>query len=104
MLYLAMRISLDSGIRPGSLRRIQWRDISENTTIRVGERKTWVLVDVPAENTKAERSHRRAPKAQHLERLRNISIFTKPNVFIFLNQSRGIQMSEHLRKDSISEA
>ena len=105
MLYLAMRISMDSGIRPGSLRKMKWRHITENTSIPVAERKTWVLIDVPAENTKTGRSYRcSAPIAKHLERLRKISTYTKPNDFIFLNQSRGTQMSERLWKDSISEA
>lgn len=76
---------MDRGIHPGSPRKIQWRHISENT--------------------KTGRSHRcSAPIAKHLKRLRKISKYTKPNDFIFLNQSRGTQISETLWKDSISEA
>ena len=105
MLHLAMRISMDSGIRPGSLRRMKWKHIIENTTIPVTKRKSWVLIDVPAENTKTGRRDRcSAPIAKHLEKLGKISTYTKQNDFIFLNQSRGTQMSEHLWKDSISEA
>ena len=104
MLYLAMRISMDSGIRPCSLRKMKWRHITENTTIPVAELKTWVLIDVPSEK-KTGRSYRcSVPIAKHLERLRKISTYTKQNDFIFLNQSRGTQMSERLWKDCISEA
>ena len=68
ILYLAMRISLDSSIRRGSPRKIQWLDISENTIIPDTERKALVLIDVQAKNTKTGRSHRcSAPKAKHLE-------------------------------------
>ena len=96
---------MDSRIRPGSPRKMKWKHITENTTIPVAERKTWLLIDVPAENAKTGRIYRRsAPIAKHLERLRKINTYTKPNDFIFLNQSRGTQMSERLWKDAISEA
>ena len=100
-----MRISIDTGIRPGSPRKMKWVHILENTTIPVAERQTSLLIDVPAENTKTGRSYRcSAPIAKHLEKPRKISTDTKPNDFIFLNQSRGTQMSERLWKDAISEA
>ncbi len=56
--YLAVRVSMDTGIRPGSMRKLKWKNISENTTIPKEERKIWVNIDVPAEKTKTGRSYR----------------------------------------------
>lgn len=52
MLYLAMRISMESGIRIGSLRKMRWGHISENKTLSKEDQQIWCLVEVPAENTK----------------------------------------------------
>lgn len=49
MLYLAMRISMETGIRIGSLRKIRWSHISENKTLSEENRKNWCIVEVPAE-------------------------------------------------------
>jgi integrase len=58
LIYWAMRISMDTGIRIGSLQKLKWRDMSENTAIPKEERKIWVSIDVPAEATKTGRSYR----------------------------------------------
>ena len=59
---------MDTGIRPGSMRKLKWKDISENTTIPKEERKIWVNIDVPAEKTKTGRAYRvAAPIAKFLE-------------------------------------
>ena len=55
MLYLAMRISMESGIRIGSLRKMRWGHISENKTLSKEDQQIWCLVEVPAENTKTGR-------------------------------------------------
>jgi integrase len=39
MLYLAMRISMESGIRIGSLRQMRWCHITENKTLSKEARK-----------------------------------------------------------------
>ena len=50
------------------MRKLKWKDISENTTIPKEERKIWVNIDVPAEKTKTGRSYRvAAPIAKFLE-------------------------------------
>ena len=43
---------MDTGIRIGSLRKMRWKYITENTAIPKEERKIWLLVNVPPENTK----------------------------------------------------
>jgi len=104
MLYWAMRISIDTGIRIGSLRKMQWKHISENTTIPKEERKTWISVDVPAENTKTGRSYRiSAPIVRHLQELRKCTSFLKPDDYIFLNQKLGQPFSPRVWKDSLCE-
>lgn len=104
MIYWAMRISMDTGIRIGSLKKLKWRDISENTTIPKEERKIWVAVDVPAESTKTGRSYRvSAPIARHLQNLRKATKFLKPNDFLFTNQKLGQPFSDRIWKDSLCE-
>ncbi len=105
LIYYAMRISMDSGIRPGSLRKIKWKHISENTAIPKAERKTWIIVEVPPENTKTARYYRiSAPIARHLEALRDITRFKKPDDLLFVNQRTGQAFSERIWKDAFAEA
>ena len=55
VLYLAMMILMESGIRIGSLRKMRWGHITENKTLSNEDQQIWCLVDVPAENTKTGR-------------------------------------------------
>lgn len=104
LIYWAMRISMDTGIRIGSLQKLKWRDMSENTAIPKEERKIWVSIDVPAEATKTGRSYRiSAPIAMHLQKLHKISKFLKPDDFIFINQKLGEPFSERIWKDSLRQ-
>lgn len=104
MIYWAMRISMDTGIRIGSLKKLRWRDISENTAILKEERKIWVAIDVPAENTKTGRSYRvSAPIARHLQELRKSTKHLHPENYLFTNQSLGQPFSERIWKDSLCE-
>ena len=104
LLYWGMRISMDTGIRIGSLRKMKWKHISENTTIPVEERKVWKSIDVPAENTKTGRSYRvSAPIARHLEQLRKCTKFVKPDDFLFINQKLGQPFSDRIFNDGLAE-
>ena len=74
MLYLAMRISMETGIRIGSLRKVKWGHIRKNNALSSTDQKTWILIDVPAENTKTGRRYTiNAPIARHLEELRKVT-------------------------------
>lgn len=104
LIYWAMRISMDTGIRIGSLQKLRWRDMSENTAIPKEERKIWVSIDVPAEATKTGRSYRiSAPIAIHLQKLRKLSKFLKPDNFLFTNQKLGEPFSDRIWKDSLRQ-
>jgi integrase len=104
IIYYAMRISMDTGIRIGSLKKMQWKHISENTSIPKEERKIWVLINVPPENTKTGRSYTiSAPIAKYLEGLRRLTSFKSPNDFLFVNQGTGQIFSERIWKDSLCE-
>jgi integrase len=104
MIYWAMRISMDTGIRIGSLKKLKWRNFSENTTISKEERKIWIAVDVPAESTKTGRSYRiSAPIARHLQNLRKSTRFLNPNDFLFTNQKLGQPFSDRIWKDGLCE-
>ena len=104
IVYWAMRISMDTGIRIGSLKKMKWKHISENTSIPKEERKTWVSVDVPPENTKTGRSYRiSAPIARHLQQLRTSTKFIKPDDLLFTNQKLGQPFSQRTWRDSFCE-
>ena len=88
MLYLAMRISMESGVRIGSLRKMRWGHISENKTLSKEDQQIWCLVEVPAENTKTGRWYQlSAPIARHLEKLRKLTHPKSKQDLLFRNQS-----------------
>ena len=104
MLYLAMRISMESGIRIGSLRQMRWSHISENKTLSKEDRKIWCVIEVPAENTKTGRWYElSAPVTAHLERLKKITSPTDKNNLLFLNQSTGRPLSSRIWRDGLLE-
>ena len=85
---------MDTGMRPGSLRKLKWRDIGENTAIPKEERKIWVNIDVPAEKTKTGRSYRvAAPIAKFLERIRVLTKYKKMEVDWFELISQSLKIS-----------
>jgi integrase len=104
MLYLAMRISMESGIRIGSLRQMRWNHITENKTLSKEERKIWCVVEVPAENTKTGRWYElSAPITAHLERLKKITRPQNKNDLMFLNHSTGKPQSSRIWRDELLE-
>ena len=104
LIYYAMRISMDTGIRPGALRKMKWKHISENTSISKEERKVWVVIDVPPENSKTGRYYRiSAPIARYLEGMRKVSKHKKADDFLFCNQQTSQPFSERIWKDSLAE-
>ena len=96
MIYLAARISMESGIRIGSLRKMRWCDIKPNKSASLEDQKKWVIIDVPAENTKTGRFYQiGAPIARYLERLKYITK-GKSTDLIFRNQTTGKRMSSRI--------
>jgi len=103
MLYLAMRISMESGIRIGSLRKMRWSHISENKTLSAEDRKVWCLIEVPPENTKTGRWYElSAPVVRHLERLKQLTR-GKGNELLFTNQKSGAPLSDRIWGDGLKE-
>lgn len=104
MLYLAMRISMEIGIRLGSLRKVKWGHIRKNNAISNTDQKTWILIDVPAEHTKTGRRYTiNAPIARRLEELRKITKFKGRDDLLFTNQKTSEGFSERIWKDSLCE-
>jgi len=104
LVYWAMRISMDTGMRIGSLRKMKWKDISENTAISREEQKIWISINVPAEATKTGRSYRiSAPIARHLQQIRKATRFLKLENFIFTNQKLGTPFGDRIWNDSLCE-
>ena len=104
MLYLAMRISMESGIRIGSLRKMRWSHISENKRLSVQAQKVWCLIEVPPENTKTGRWYElSAPVVRHLERLRQITRPKKQSDLLFTNQKSGAPLSDRIWSDGMKE-
>ena len=104
MLYLAMRISMESGIRIGSLRKMRWGHISENKTLSEEDQQIWCLVEVLAENTKTGRWHQlSAPIARHLGKLRKLTHPKNKQDLLFRNQSTGKALSDRIWRDGLQE-
>jgi len=104
MLYLAMRISMESGIRIGSLRQIRWSHISENKTLSKEERKIWCVIEVPAENTKTGRWYElSAPVTAYLKQLKRITTPKSKNDLLFSNQLTGKSLSSRIWRDGLLE-
>ena len=103
MMYLAMRISMESGIRIGSLRQMRWSHIAANKTLSDEEQKIWCLIEVPAENTKTGRHYElSAPVVRHLERLKNLTR-GKGSEFLFTNRRTGEPLSDRIWRDGLLE-
>ena len=104
MLYLAMRISMESGIRIGSLRKMRWSHISANKTLSAEDQKVWCLIEVPPENTKTGRWYEvSAPVVRHLERLRRITRPQKESDLLFTNQKTEAPLSARIWGDGLKE-
>ena len=105
MLYLAMRISMESGIRIGSLRQMRWSHVSANPTLSPEDQKVWCLIEVPAENTKTGRWYElSAPVVAHLDQLRKITQPKRNSDLLFTNRKTGKPFSERLWRDGLFEA
>lgn len=105
MLYLAMRISMESGIRIGSLRQMRWSHVSANPTLSPEDQKVWCLIEVPAENTKTGRWYElSAPVVAHLDQLRKITQPKRNSDLLFTNRKTGKPFSDRLWRDGLFEA
>ena len=103
MIYYAARISMDTGIRIGSLEKMKWSHLSDNKSWSKKDRKSWVIITVPAENTKTGRWHEiAAPVNAHFEKLRNITN-GKKDEFIFTNRSTGKPFSKRMWSTNLNE-
>ena len=103
MIYYAARISMDTGIRIGSLEKMKWCHLSDNKSWSKEDRKSWVIITVPAENTKTGRWHEvAAPVKAHFEKLRYITGGKKDD-FIFTNRSTGKPFSKRMWSTNLNE-
>ena len=104
MLYLMMRISMDTGIRIGSLRQMKWKHIESMSSLPKKEQLIWKALSIPPENNKNRRFYRiAAPIAKHLKQLEKTSQFTKGDDYLFCNQRTGNMFSKRILHDSLCE-
>ena len=108
MFYNAMRIAMETGMRIGSLKKIQWKhiDFTQTSTLPQSEQKMYLSVNVPAENTKTGSSYRiSAPIAAYIDNLRRVipKKLQRPNDFLFLNQTTGKKWSSRIWEDYLME-
>jgi integrase len=83
---------------------VEWGHIRKNNTLSNTDQKTWILIDVPAENTKTGRRYTiNAPVARHLEELRKLTNHKGREDLLFTNQKTGQAFSERIWKDSLCE-
>jgi len=111
MFYNAMRISMETGMRVGSLKKLKWKHIDRTAVSSVPntpktEKIMNLSINVPAENNKTGSSYRlTAPIAVFIENLWNVvnRETRKMDDFVFTNQSTGKQWSSRIWEDYLME-
>jgi len=104
LMYLAMMITMNTGIRIGSLRKLKWANIEKNPVLSSDQQKISCLIRVPGAITKTGISYTiNAPIVDYLNQIREITNFKRPSDFIFMNQKLGQPFSDRIWKDSFHE-
>ena len=100
-MYLAMMITMNTGIRIGSLRKLKWANIEKNPVLSSDQQKVSCLIRVAGSITKTGISHTiNAPIVDYLNQVRELTNFKRPSDFIFMNQKLGQPFSDRIWKDS----
>lgn len=96
----AIELMLNSGIRIGAVKKIRWRDIRKNPKDSRAQQILYRIITVPPENNKTGKEYEcNCEAGLILRRLQAISAFTKPEDFLFCNQSDGKPFSSRIWAD-----
>ena len=97
MVYLAMRITMETGIRIGTLQQLRWSNIHEIPKRSNRDPKVYKEIRVLSEQGKTARYYEiPAPITGYINRLRIISNFTRSEDYLFSNQKDGSKWSERI--------
>ncbi len=97
MVYLAMRIALETGLRFGIIKQIKWSNIVKITERSKRSSEFYKQVKVPSQINKTG-AYLEIPAriTEIYDELQKISNYTKPDDLIFSNQKTGKQWSERI--------
>ncbi len=97
MVYLAMRITMETGIRIGTLQKLRWSNIHEIPKRSNRDPKVYKEIRVLSEQGKTARYYEiPAPITGFLNQIKKISNHTKSEDYIFANQKDGTKWSERI--------
>ena len=97
MIYYAMRITMDTGLRIGTLAQLRWSNIQKIPKRSKRDERLWKKISVlPEQGKKGVAYEIPAPIGEYVTELKTISSFTKPDNFIFANQKDGSKWSERI--------
>ena len=97
MVYLAMRITMETGIRIGTLQKLRWSNIKEIPKRANRDPEVYKEIRVLSEQGKTARYYEiPAPITGFINRLKKISNYTKSEDYIFANQKDGSKWSERI--------
>ena len=102
MVYLAMRIKLETGLRFGVIKQMKWSNIEEITERSERSSKFYKQIKVPSQiNKTGEYLEIPARITEFYDELKRISDYTKPDDLIFCNQKTGEAWSEKIWQEAL---
>ena len=97
MVYLAMRVTMETGIRIGTLQKLRWSNIHEIPKRSKRDPKVYKEIRVLSEQGKTARYYEiPAPITGYINQIKKISNYTKSDDYIFANQKDGSKWSERI--------
>ncbi len=97
MVYYAMRITMETGIRIGTLANLRWSNIAKIPKRAKRDEKIYKMIRVqPEQGKKGEYYEIPAPIGEFLTEIKKVSKFTNPDDLIFTNQMNGTKWSERI--------
>ena len=102
MVYLAMRITMETGIRIGTLHQLRWSNIKEIPKRSNRDPQVYKEIRVVSEQGKTARYYEiPAPITGFINRIKKISNYTKSEDYIFCNQKNGTMWSERIWSEGL---
>ena len=102
MVYLAMRITMETGIRIGTLQQLRWSNIKEIPKRSKRDPQIYKEIRVLSEQGKTARYYEiPAAITSFINRIRRISKYTKSDDYIFCNQKNGTKWSERIWSEGL---
>ena len=104
MLYLAMRIKMETGLRIGTLKQLKWSNIRDIPKRTKEDPNIWREIRIQSEQGKTGNYYEiPAPITNYCNSLKRISKYTKPDDYIFCNQTNGNLWSERIWEDGLTD-